>query len=61
MNGKPFPFSTIIAAMNIAAVAYLLWMVVVIVAGISDSLGDVAEQVAGPSRFGADGIAEVMK
>ena len=55
------PINLIAAAWAIALTAYLLFMVATVLIGIESTLGDIAETIAGPDRFGADGIAEVME
>ena len=58
---RVMPTTLIAAAWAIVLTAYLLFMVATVLSGIEATLGDIAETIAGPDRFGADGIAEVME
>lgn len=39
----------------------ILWGAAVILADLPDAIGGIADAMAGPNRFGPDGIAEIME
>lgn len=46
---------------TLAALAYVFFLVFTILIGLPDAIGGIADAMAGPDRFGPDGIAGIIK